>query len=273
MATYIVGDIQGCLDSLKALLAEVGFGARDALWCVGDLVNRGPESLRTLRFLRDLGERFACVLGNHDLHLLAMVYGGHPHRASDTMADVLDAPDRDELAAWLRRQPLLAEGDGFAMAHAGIPHIWNLPTARANAREVEAVLRGKAHRAFFKAMYGDEPSLRDAALEGLPRHRAIVNYLTRMRLVDAAGRMEFSHKGTLVDLPTGYRPWFAYPSRLDRTLYFGHWAALNGATGSAELVALDTGCAWGRALTAARAEDGRLFQVAAREPRPRTAAA
>ncbi len=281
MATYIVGDIQGCLDSLKALIEEMRFGASDRLWCVGDLVNRGHKSLDTLRFLRDLGERFAGVLGNHDLHFLAMVYGGHAQRRSDTLGELLAAPDCAELAAWLRRQPLLAEGDGFAMVHAGIPHIWDLATARANAREVEAVLRGAGHDAFFKAMYGDQPDLWDAALTGMDRHRAIVNYFTRMRLVDAAARMEFTHKGALADLPTGYRPWFSYPSRLGCTLYFGHWAALDGTTtgdsrsvrSRPQIVALDTGCVWGRTLTAVRVEDGRRYRVAAQEARSRTSAA
>lgn len=270
MATLIVGDIQGCLDSLKALLAEARFGPSDELWCVGDLVNRGPKSLDTLRFLADLGERFTCVLGNHDLHLLAMALGGHPHRPSDTMAEVLAAPDCKELAHWLRHRPLLAEGDGFAMVHAGIPHIWDLATARANAREVEGALRGPGHRAFFKDMYGDEPALWDAKLVGMARHRAVVNYLTRMRLVDAAGRMEFSHKGPLCELPAGYQPWFAYASSFGSrgaALYFGHWAAIDGATGSDGLVGLDTGCVWGRMLSAVRVEDARLFQVAARERR------
>lgn len=268
MATYIVGDVQGCLDSLRALLGKVRFGSADALWCVGDLVNRGPDSLATLRFAHSLGGRFETVLGNHDLHFLAMVYGGHPQRHGDTLDDLLAAPDCEQLADWLRCRPLLAEGEGWAMAHAGIPHIWSLEEARVRAREMEGVLAGPGHRAFFREMYGNEPALWNADLEGLPRHRAIVNYFTRMRLVDANGRMEFAHKGALQDLPLGYRPWFGYPSRLDKTLYFGHWAALDGETGSSALVGLDTGCVWGRTLTAVRAEDGAVFSVPA-APRDR----
>ena len=269
-STYVVGDIQGCFRSLVALLDEVAFADNDTLLCVGDLVNRGPESLATLRFARDLGDRFACVLGNHDLHFLAMVYGGHPHRRSDTMEALLTAADCRELAEWLRHQPLLIEGEAQVVVHAGIPHIWNLSVARDNAREVEEMLRGPNHRAFFRAMYGNEPSIWSARLAGVDRHRSIVNYFTRMRLVDPSGRLEFSHKGTLDDLPPGYQPWFRYPSRIAETLYFGHWAALDGATDMARIVGLDTGCVWGRTMTAVRLDDGCLFSVPAAENRLRT---
>ena len=264
-ATYIVGDLQGCYASLRALLKKVGFGSRDRLWCVGDLVNRGPDSLAVLRFARELGERFRCVLGNHDLHFLAMVYGGHRQRPGDTLTELLGAPDCADLADWLRQQPLLAEDDDCLMVHAGIPPLWCLETARANAREVQAILRGPAHRAFFETLYGNEPARWDAALTGMARHRVIVNYFTRMRLIDAGGGMEFSHKGALATLPPGFQPWFRYPSRIDKTIYFGHWAALDGATASAQMVGLDTGCVWGRALTAVRLPDRRLFAVAADE--------
>ena len=263
MATYVVGDIQGCLASLEALLERAHFNATDVLWCVGDLVNRGPDSLATLRFAHGLGERFVCVLGNHDLHFLAMVYGGQPHRPGDTLEALLAAPDCFNLAEWLRHQPLLVETDDLVMVHAGIPHIWDLDTARANAREAEAVLRGSGHRRFFAAMYGNEPALWDAQLIGTPRHRAIVNYLTRMRLVDADGRLEFAHKGTLDALPPGYQPWFHYPSRVDKTIYFGHWAALDGRTDNPRAIGLDTGAVWGRSMTAVRLDDGRAFSAPA----------
>ena len=265
MATYIVGDVQGCFASLQALLQEVGFGDRDSLCCVGDLVNRGPDSLAVLRFARDLGARFLCTLGNHDLHWLAMIYGGHPQRRGDTLQALLAAPDRFVLAEWLRRQPLLAEIDDLLLAHAGIPPQWNLDAARGAARELEGVLAGSECEAFFKAMYGNEPSLWDDALCGQARQRAIANYLTRMRLVDAEGRMEFSHKGGLVGAPAGYLPWFRLPSRIDKTVVFGHWAALDGRTGNPRFVGLDTGCVWGRWLTAMRVEDRRLFRVPAAE--------
>ena len=261
MATYIVGDIQGCYRSLLTLLDHVGFGDDDALWCVGDLVNRGPGSLETLRFTHGLGGRFRTVLGNHDLHFLAMVYGGHPHRGGDTMETLLAAPDCLELAEWLRLQPLLMAGDGYLLVHAGIPHIWDRTCTVDNAREVEAVIRGDEHRAFFQAMYGNEPPYWDADLTGMRRHRAITNYLTRMRLLDANGRMDFAHKGDLADLPAGFRPWFDYPPQVEETVYFGHWAALDGHTGNPRLVGLDTGCVWGRRLTAVCLEDGQLFAV------------
>ena len=267
-STYLVGDIQGCLVSLEALLAEVGFGATDRLWCVGDLVNRGPDSLGVLRFARSLGDRFAGVLGNHDLHFLAMVYGGHPHRATDTMQDLLDAPDCAELADWLRHQPVFIDAGDWVVVHAGIPHIWTIEMARDNAREVEAVLRGPGHGGFFCAMYGNEPALWRDDLEGMDRHRASVNYLTRMRLVDVEGRLEFGHKGKAEDLPPGYAPWFSYPTQIDRTIYFGHWAALDGATGQPRVIGLDTGCVWGRTMTAVRLEDEAMFEVHAAEDGP-----
>ena len=264
-STYVVGDIQGCFRSLERLLEVAGFTGDDVLLCVGDLVNRGPGSLETLRFTYRLGERFDCVLGNHDLHFLAMVYGGHPHRATDTMEALLAAPDCDELAEWLRHRPLLIESQDHVLVHAGIPHIWSLDTARANAREVEDVLKGSEHPAFFRAMYGNEPALWDSELVGMDRHRAIVNYLTRMRLVDAAGRLDFIHKGTLEDRPAGFEPWFGYPSKVAKTLYFGHWAALDGATDQAGIVGVDTGCVWGRTLTAVRLDDGKVFSTPAAE--------
>ena len=262
-ATYIVGDLQGCYASLCALLEKVGFGDSDRLWCVGDLVNRGPDSLAVLRFARQLGERFQCVLGNHDLHFLAMVYGGHLQRSGDTLTELLAAPDCADLADWLRRQPLLAEGEDCVMVHAGIPPLWCLATARENAHEVQEILRGDAHRAFFERMYGNEPAYWDESLTGMARHRVIVNYFTRMRLIDANSRMEFGHKGALDDLPSGFRPWFRYPSRIDKTIYFGHWAALDGVTGTAKVIGLDTGCVWGRSMTAVRLQDGGSFAVAA----------
>ena len=271
MATYIVGDVQGCLASLHALLARVGFGKDDRLWCVGDLVNRGPASLATLRFCRALDNRFTTTLGNHDLHFLAMVYGGHPHLPGDTLQALLNASDCAELAEWLRRQPLLLEAQDHLLVHAGVPHIWDLPTARANARLAETALRGAEHAAFFRAMYGNTPARWTPALAGVARLRAIVNYLTRMRLVDADGGMEFAHKGGLEGLPTGHKPWFAYPSQLPGTIVFGHWASLNGIAPHSchprtRAYGLDTGCVWGRALTAMRLEDGMRFAVPAAEP-------
>lgn len=277
MATYIVGDVQGCLASLQTLLARVGFGQDDRLWCVGDLINRGPASLATLRFCRDLGVRFATTLGNHDLHFLAMVYGGHPHLPGDTLQALLDAADCAELAEWLRYQPLLLEAQDHVLVHAGVPHIWDLPTARQNARLAEAAIQGPEHRAFFRAMYGNKPARWTPRLTGMERLRVIVNYFTRMRLVDADGGMEFAHKGGLKQLPTGYNPWFAHPSQLPGAIVFGHWAALNGVAPHSchphtRAYGLDTGCVWGRTLTAMRLEDGLRFSVPAAERRPGSAA-
>ena len=272
VATYVVGDIQGCLASLRALLAAVGFGAADRLWCVGDLVNRGADSLGTLRFARDLGERFATTLGNHDLHFLAMVHGGHPHRPGDTLQALLEAPDRDELAAWLRTQPFLLETEDWLVVHAGVPHVWNLAAVRARAAQLQTAVRGAEHPAFFKAMYGNEPAHWDDALTGMARLRAITNHLTRMRLVDAAGVMEFSHKA----------PW---PRRRPATspgspIRRGCRARSCSATGPpcsawhpnqchprTRAWGVDTGCVWGRRLTALRLDDERLFSVPAVERR------
>lgn len=273
MAIFLVGDVQGCYASLRALLRRAGFGTDDTLWCVGDLVNRGPDSLATLRFARDLGARFACALGNHDLHFLAIVYGGHDERAGDTLAETLAASDCADLADWLRRQPLLLETESAVVVHAGVPHIWDLATARRGARQVERVLRGPGHRTFFEAMYGDGPPW-DEALTGIDRQRAIVNYLTRMRLIDPQGRLEFAHKGAPTAPPSDYRPWYAYPPKVGRRIYFGHWAALDGVTGIDRAVGLDTGCVWGRRLSLARLPEGGVCSVAAAaRDRPSPAAA
>lgn len=264
VATYAVGDIQGCFRSLKRLLHLVGFDrSRDRLWCVGDLVNRGPGNLATLRFVRDLGERATCVLGNHDLHLLAIVFGGHEHRASDTMEDVLEAPDCMELAHWLRGLPLLMREGDVTMVHAGIPHVWDLDTASALAGEVEGAIRGADYVGFFERMYGDIPDVWDDRLVGMERLRATTNYLTRMRFVDSAGRMDFDFKGVPEEVPPGgdFAPWFRHPTQVPGRLVFGHWAALGGDTAGGNFVGLDTGCVWGRTLTAYRLEDGERFCV------------
>ena len=261
MATYAIGDVQGCFDQLKKLLEKIGFSRKDRLWLVGDLVNRGPKSLETLRFVRDLGDRAVTVLGNHDLHLLAIVYGGHEARDSDTFRDVLEADDCRELAKWLRCLPLLHESDEYVMVHAGIPHIWSLKKSKKYAREVETVMSGKDHVSFFREMYGNHPSDWSATLHGMDRLRIITNYFTRMRLTDIDGGLEFQHKGTLHDIPEGYAPWFTRASKVNKRIVFGHWAALDGMTGSKKMIALDTGCVWGRSMTALRLEDRQLISV------------
>ena len=262
MSTYVIGDVQGCFAQLEALLGNVRYRrGKDRLWFVGDLINRGPDSLATLRFVRKLGERAVTVLGNHDLHFLAIVFGDHPTRSSDTLDELLGAPDCLKLAHWLRGLPLLHKGRGVVMTHAGIPHIWSLKQARKRASEVEAVLGGDRYRKFFRAMYGNEPAAWSKSLEGIARQRVIVNYFTRMRFVNAAGELELMHKGPSQDAPRGFRPWFEFPPHIRRPIVFGHWASLHGVHRK-RAIGVDTGCVWGRSLTALRLEDRRLLCVA-----------
>lgn len=255
MATYAVGDLQGCLDPLQRLLERLAFDpARDRLWLVGDLVNRGPQSLETLRFVRELGEAAITVLGNHDLHLLAVALGGKKSKGKDTLTPILAAPDRDELIDWLRRQRLLHHDAGLAavLVHAGIPPAWGIPTAQACAREVEAVLAGDAVHDFLAEMYGDHPDRWDASLQGLDRLRYTVNGLTRMRYLTTDGRMEFKLKCAPEQAPKGVQAWFDAPREpLGATVVFGHWSTL-GRTRLPGALALDTGCLWGGKLTAVR---------------------
>ncbi len=264
MATYAIGDIQGCFTALTALLDKIGFSAgRDRLWLVGDLVNRGPESLETLRFVRDLGPAATTVLGNHDLYLLMVAHGAIRNRGKDdTLQAVLDAPDRDELLAWLRTRPLMHVEQGYAMVHAGLLPAWTVAQARALAREVEGALAGPGHRDFLHHMWGSEPDAWCDELEGYARLRVIVNAMTRMRFCTAEGVMDFKVKGEVAKAPPGFLPWFEAPGRksADTPVVCGHWSAL-GLKLEPTLLALDTGCLWGRELSALRLEDRQLFQV------------
>lgn len=264
MATYAIGDIQGCFDSLQQLLAKCAFDpARDRLWLVGDLVNRGPRSLETLRFVKSLGEAALTVLGNHDLYLLMVAEGGAKARGKDdTLQAILDAPDCGELLDWLRRQPLChVEGD-YCLVHAGLLPQWSIKKARKLAREVEAALQGEQYREFVANMWGSQPDRWSDDLAGWPRLRAIVNAMTRMRFCSAEGVMEFKVKGELANAPAGYMPWFDVPGRKSEKsiLVTGHWSAL-GFRLSDNMLALDSGCLWGGHLTAVRLEDRRVFQV------------
>ncbi|GGO86404.1 bis(5'-nucleosyl)-tetraphosphatase, symmetrical [Marinobacterium nitratireducens] len=262
MATYAIGDIQGCYDQLQELLDQIGFCDSDRLWLAGDLVNRGPKSLETLRFVKSLGDRAQVVLGNHDLHLLAIHYGVTRPRRSDTLNEILEAPDRDELMHWLRLQPLLVHDPelDYVMVHAGIPPAWSLKKACKRAQEVEQVLRSTLAREFFQQMYGNEPDHWYPGLEGWARLRVITNYLTRMRFCDDNGRLDFSAKGGLETQPPGFRPWYAHKRRADEArIIFGHWAALEGGASDHRLFSLDTGCVWGNRLTAMRLEDQAFF--------------
>ncbi len=257
MAVYAIGDIQGCLEPLRRLLERIRYDpAADRLWFTGDLVNRGPQSLETLRFVRALGAGAASVLGNHDLHLVAVAAGNGRPQDNDTLRPILDAADGPELLDWLRRRPLLheaAEAPGYALVHAGVPPQWDLPTARALARELETALRGTNWRAFLREMYGDRPSRWDASLHGSERLRFATNAFTRMRYCAADGPLLLEFKGAPADAPADHYPWFEAPGRRDlgTTLVFGHWSSL-GYRRTPDVLGLDTGCLWGGALTAAR---------------------
>ena len=254
MTTYAVGDIQGCLKPLKCLLAEVDFNpSRDVLWSVGDMVNRGPDSLDTLRYLNSLDNACIAVLGNHDLHLLASAHDSRRLRKSDTLKSLLKAADRKKLLESLRQRPLAHHDDklGYVMSHAGIPPIWSVKQTLALASEVEAVLRSdKRLPGFLDEMYGNEPARWKDSLKGMARLRAITNYLTRMRFCKPDGTLDLKSKEGLETTPKGYAPWFRYPRQDAKTqVVFGHWAALEGRTGTQGVHALDTGCVWGGRMT------------------------
>jgi bis(5'-nucleosyl)-tetraphosphatase (symmetrical) len=262
MSTYAIGDVQGCYDALRRLLDSIHYDpAADVLWFVGDLVNRGPQSLETLRFVRGLGDRAVTVLGNHDLSLLVIAAGhSKPHRG-DTIDQVLAAPDRDELLDWLRHQKMMHADGGYAMVHAGLVPQWTIERALELAREVEAALQAPDYPVLLRHMYGNAPDRWDESLSGHDRLRVVVNAMSRLRLCDAQGRMEFSHKTGLDTAPVGFMPWFDVPGRASAgtPIVFGHWAAL-GLVVRSNLAAIDTGCVWGRELTALRLQDRRLFQ-------------
>jgi bis(5'-nucleosyl)-tetraphosphatase (symmetrical) len=264
VATYAIGDVQGCQDALAALLDEIGFSrTRDMLWFVGDLVNRGTQSAAVLRFVRSLGERAIVVHGNHDLHTLAVMAGKAKRRADDTLADLADAPDRDELLDWLRLRPLLHVDREYVMVHAGLLPSWSLAQAVALAAEVEAALRAPTHRELYASLYGARPAAWSDSLQGAERLRVIVNAMTRMRFCTPDGAMDFSVKGEVEKALPGYLPWFEVPDRKTRgvPIVCGHWSAL-GLRITPDLLALDTGCVWGGRLTAIRLEDRRVFQTA-----------
>jgi bis(5'-nucleosyl)-tetraphosphatase (symmetrical) len=264
MATYAIGDVQGSFEELQTLLGTFGFDrARDRLWFVGDLVNRGPASLATLRFVRDLGDGAVTVLGNHDLHLLALAQGSVKAREDDTLAEVIAAPDRDGLLDWLRHRPMTHVAAGYALVHAGLLPQWDVATAKSLAGEVETELRGPRHKEFLAQLYGSLPDRWNDKLRGIDRLRVIVNAMTRLRFCTPEGVMEFRTKGETAEAPPGYLPWFEVPSRksVDHTLVCGHWSAL-GLRLAPNLLALDSGCVWGGRLSAVRLEDRRLYQVA-----------
>jgi bis(5'-nucleosyl)-tetraphosphatase (symmetrical) len=271
MARFAIGDIQGCMDSLERLLALLEQNAglqlasgRDALWLVGDLVNRGPRSLDVLRWARAHEPTVTVVLGNHDLHLLARAAGA-PAKKRDTLDDVLAASDRNELIDWLRARPLVHVEDRWLMVHAGLHPSWTVEQARALAAELEAELRGERWRAFLLTTSDGQPAPPwRPELEGAERWRAILGYLVRVRTCHADGRLEPSFDGPPSQAPAGCVPWFALPAARWRSHVpvFGHWAAL-GLDVDAHHIALDSGCVWGKSLSAIRLDDGVVFQVKA----------
>ena len=263
---YAIGDVQGCYAELQQLLSQLNFDAKsDTLWFTGDLVNRGPRSLDVLRFIKSLGEKHITVLGNHDLHLLAMAYGTKKSSASDTLIEVLQAPDCAELMEWLRHRPLLHhdKDNGYLMTHAGLAPPWTVHQAKLLAQEVEAVLRGDSYIHLLQNMYGNEPDKWDDQLTGMERLRCIINYLTRMRFCRADGSLDLTYKGEIAGKPDDLIPWFDVKERanVQEKIIFGHWAALGGKTDVPNIFPLDTGCVWGNCLTAMRLEDGKRFSV------------
>jgi bis(5'-nucleosyl)-tetraphosphatase (symmetrical) len=264
MATYAIGDIQGCLEPLQCLLKKIQFdAARDKLWLAGDLINRGPDSLETLRFLYNMRHSLQVVLGNHDLHFIAVYYKVRKYGNSDTLKELLQAADAPVLVNWLRQQKLLHHDThfGYTLVHAGIPPQWDLPQAAARAREVESALQSENCIDFLAAMYGNQPSRWSDDLLGQDRLRLITNYFTRMRFCSAEGELELKTKESADSAPAGFAPWFTHALRktLDQKIIFGHWAALEGRANGANVFALDTGCVWGGSLTALRLDDGTYF--------------
>jgi bis(5'-nucleosyl)-tetraphosphatase (symmetrical) len=250
---YAIGDVQGCYEELRALVARLKFSSdRDQLWFVGDLVNRGPKSVEVLRYVRSLGENALVVLGNHDLHLLALSFGKRRKRKSDTLDDILDAPDRQQLLEWLIARPLahFDAANRDLLVHAGVVPQWTVETTCRLAAEVQAALRGNP-TAVFDHMYGDEPDRWSEALTGTDRTRFVINVLTRLRVCTSEGQIDLKMKGKPEGADAGYRPWFEVEGRRtgDVRVVFGHWSAL-GLVLKPGLAGLDTGCVWGSSLTA-----------------------
>jgi bis(5'-nucleosyl)-tetraphosphatase (symmetrical) len=268
MATYAIGDVQGCYEELRALLNVIGFNPRrDQLWFTGDLVNRGPRSLEVIRFVRGLGEHAVSVLGNHDLHLLAVAHGNEPPGPRDTFGDILTATDRKELLEWLSQRPLLHHDPalGYTLIHAGLVPQWDLSDACALSAEAESLLRGPDAPAFFPHMYGDEPDRWDEKVAGWDRWRFITNVFTRLRYCDPDGRIHLRHKGPPGSQPAPLLPWFLVPGRRSEgtRIVFGHWSTLDVWRGGG-VIGLDSGCLWGRRLSAVKldkASDPQFFSV------------
>lgn len=265
MKILAIGDLQGCYDPLRRLLDKAKFDpANDRVWFVGDLVNRGPQNLEVVRFIRSLGNTATVVLGNHDLYLLMLAEGYGKRQRDDTLEDILQAPDRDELLDWLRRQPLMHIENNLVMVHAGLLPSWTGAFARTLAAEVEAWLRAdtQQYRELLANIWGSEPTAWNDSLTGWPRYRVVINAMTRMRFCSHAGVMELRTKGEKHNAPPGFMPWFDVPGRksADTTLLCGHWSAL-GLVVTPNLISLDTGCLWGRELSAIWLPEREIVQV------------
>lgn len=264
MSTYLIGDIHGCFHELSALLTQVEFSPeKDTLWLTGDLVARGPDSLAVLRYIRSLGSSVRMVLGNHDLHLLAVYAGISRNKPKDKLTPLLEAEDADSLINWLRRQPLLQvdKEKKLVMSHAGITPQWTLEAAQACARDAESLLSSDSYPLFLDAMYGDLPNNWSENLSGLARLRFITNAFTRMRYCFPNGQLDMYAKEAPADVPAPLKPWFALPGQIpaDYAIIFGHWASLEGKGTPPGVYALDTGCCWGGDLTCLRWEDKTYF--------------
>ena len=256
---YLIGDLQGCNDDFERLLAEIGFSpSRDRLTVLGDLVNRGPKSLAVLRRMRELGNAADGLLGNHDLHLLAVAHGVRPEHASDTLRDILEAPDREAWLEWVRQRPLALLREGWLCVHAGVSPAWDAAQTLTLAAEVEQMLRGPDLGGFLPLMYGNQPARWSESLQGADRWRHVINVLTRIRYCHADGSLDFKAKEGAANAPPGLVPWFEVPARASSAtpIAFGHWSTL-GLVDRPTLLGIDTGCVWGGRLTAVRVDGGR----------------
>lgn len=270
MTSYAVGDVQGCYKPLLCLMKRVKFDRRqDQLWFAGDLVNRGPQSLEVLQLARSLGDRAKIVLGNHDLHFLAVATGIRRPRGKDTLDAILQSPELDSLVDWLRYKPLFYTdaGLGYSMVHAGVPPGWSVAKTQVRAHEVEQMLQSSRYLDFLDAMYGNEPLCWSKHLRGMARLRIVTNYLTRMRFCTADGTLDLVDKTHKESIRQGFLPWFRHPNPhfQNHKLIFGHWAALDGQMEKKNIFPLDTGCAWGGRLTMMRLEDGKFFRCKCRK--------
>ena len=264
MPTYAIGDIQGCREQFESLLDKIQFDpASDRLWIAGDMVNRGPDSLGTLRLLYSLRDQISVVLGNHDLHMLAAAHYSGYRGSKDTFQDVIEAHDAEQLLNWVRKQPLLQEADDFVMCHAGIHPSWSLPLARALAEEAQRAYQADDPGDYYQGMYGNLPEFWDDELHGSERLRFITNVFTRMRFCDQAGALKMEYKATIEGAPDNLSPWFLQDLSdwQGKTLLIGHWAALQSVQPLPNLICLDTGCVWGRQLSALCLETGDWHQV------------